>query len=46
MGKESEKVRWMREDDEAIGIRNNYLEYEGASGIFAMLGLGVMSKSL
>lgn len=40
--KESEKVRRMREEDEAMGIRSNYLQYEGTSGIFAMLGLGVI----
>lgn len=36
------KVRRMTQEDETIGIRSNYLQYEGASGVFAMLGLGVL----
>lgn len=40
--KQSEKVRRLKEEEEAMGIRSNYQQYECASGVFAMIGLGVI----
>ncbi len=41
-GKESEKVRRMRQKDEEMGIRSNYRQYESVSGILAMFALGII----
>lgn len=41
-GKESEKVRRIRQENEEMGIRSDYLKYEGVSGSLTMFALGVI----
>lgn len=41
-GKESEKVRRIRQENEEMGIRSDYQQYEAVSGILTMFALGVI----